>query len=212
MVRYVNTGNRQLHVMEKKYKNIRAAKVKEMINMTLEEVVQRIDKSEANREITNYEDMCDTLGLDYFYGEVPEMECYWMSHRFDGGTEIGERLYFFRGEFVAYSFQEGGALDEYIRWVNEEEAYEVRRYLSDLILESEILTVSTLPLKGELKDTYGLEWVSDLTWLNSTRALHEGDRVDIVEHMGNTTVGIQLQDGTFQTVDIKELRFQYNLI
>jgi hypothetical protein len=97
--------------------------------MQLKEVIERIDKSDSNK------DEVDIANLAYNefdlningWVEQEQLLSYWIT--LDAENWVGKRLYFFDGKAVAYSDQKGRKNDEEFKWLSKEAYLTVRDYL-----------------------------------------------------------------------------------
>lgn len=104
--------------------------------MLLKEIIERIDKSEENRNCIDFEALANELDIRFGYTDVDDKDLrltsYFLSPFDDDGFFCGEALYFFDNEFVAVSCKLSEDTDEEFRWVSREAANTVKNYLLEI--------------------------------------------------------------------------------
>lgn len=196
--------------------------------MQLKEVIERIDKSDSNKDEVDIANLAYNefdLNIDGWV-EQDRLLYYWIT--LDTENWIGKRLYFFDGKAVAYTDQKGRKYNEEFKWLSKEAYLDVRDYLvgflfrnddePDIISDSEdigdhynLLACDQIP---SFRDRYGKAKVNgrDIEILN--RVKHS----IIIDENGHRDIPFDsqvyvkfLDTGVKMIVDVEEVDFMFRL-
>lgn len=138
-----------------------------------------------------------------------DLTAYWLLDYVSNWDVVGVRVYFFRGEAVAYSDHESSGSGEKFYWVSEKAYNEVREYWIDVI-RNDLYDPPTLI---DRKATLDLNPVYETA--NEARckryANYNGQGVLITAHLTGDQVEIQYQDLSCEVVSVLDLTFSLNL-
>lgn len=183
--------------------------------MLLKEIIERIDKSEENRNCIDLEALAHELDINFGYTDVDDKDLrltsYFLSPFDDDGFFCGEALYFFDNEFVAISYKASEASDENFRWISKEAANTVRNYL--LEIDNFETRLEFCDLKENHDNSYFISYPDEVIDWNKGR--YKGKKFKFIEIIGplfNHKVKIRTSNGAKIVVDISEIEFSYHLV
>lgn len=183
--------------------------------MLLKEIIERIDKSEENRNSIDFEALAFELNIYFDYTDVDDKDLrltsYFLSPFDDDGFFCGEALYFFDNEFVAISYRASGASGEDFRWVSREAANTVRKYL--LEIDGFEAGLKFCDLKENHGNGYLIPYPDEV--IDWSKGRYEGEKFKFIEIVGpcfNHRIRIKTSDGTEMDVDTSEIEFSYHLV
>lgn len=183
--------------------------------MLLKEIIERIDKSEENRNYIDFEALAYELDIKFGYTDIDDKDLrltsYFLSPYYDEGVFCGEALYFFDNKFVAISYRASESSDENFRWISKEAANTVRNYLLEI---DDFETVLELcDLKENHGDGYRISYPDEV--IDWSKGQYKGEKFKIIEIVGpslNRKVKIRTFNGTEVVVDTSEIEFSYHLL
>lgn len=192
--------------------------------MTVLELSKIIDKSPENTCYISIEDIFGyVFGLSIDWEVVEEFEnkngkrlvAYWVAPHYCTDSIVGERMYFFDGEPVAYSVQSGRKSSEEFYWISKDAATKVYRYGIE-IMASRMPAVSYCSTKEDYGDSYKIEFISDV--LDWSYARYHGQPISNVEIIKDKAdyyaiwgkVKFATPDGEVHMVSVNELDFLYH--
>lgn len=187
--------------------------------MILEEIIEKLDKSEKNKDDSCVWDLSVfQRELDIYQESVmqdqnnPRLMGYWVANRYCTDSYVGLRAYFFDGKFAAISFQGGRKSDENFEWASEEIAYEIRNYILSLGVTPE-LKPKIINIKEDLGDGLPVYFTSEL--LGDT-AIYNGKKVMITEKPMrdylSKSATIQHENGLKEEVLVEHLLMPWKLV
>lgn len=183
--------------------------------MLLKEIIERIDKSEENRNCIDFEALARELDISFGYTDVDDKDLrltsYFLSPFDDEGIFCGEALYFFDNEFVAISYRASESSDEDFRWISREAANTVRKYL--LEIDDFESALRFCDLKENHDDSYLISYPNEVIDWNKGR--YKGKKFKFIEIVGpcfNHRIRIKTSDGIEMVVDTSEIEFSYHLV
>lgn len=186
--------------------------------MNLKQIIEKIDKSRKNEDCV---DLCDIayseFGLDIDYVEQERLKAYWVQRWYCTDSYVGLRLYFLDDKPVAFSMQGGRKCDEYFYWIDEECAIEVKKYCMEFLIKKQDNNYySICNLEEDIGDFYKLDYACSI--LDTDKIYYNGKHVEFIRTVRIPSklyiydeVEIKLPNGEIKQVEIKELRFKYNL-
>lgn len=193
--------------------------------MTVLELSKIIDKSPENTCHINLEEILyDVFDLNINWETVEAFEnkngkrfsAYWVAPHYCTDSWVGERIYFFDGEPVAYSTQKGRKCNEEFYWLSEAAANKVYRYGIE-IMASQMPTVSYYSADEDLGNSYKIEYISQV--LDWRYARYHGKPISNVEIIKDETdyhaiwgqVKFTTTDGETRMVPVSALDFLYHV-
>ncbi len=186
--------------------------------MILEEILEKLDRSENNKCNSCIWDLgAFQQELDIYPKSVeqdkdnPRLIGYWVAHRYNSDGYVGVRAYFFDGKFAALTIQDSDDGGENFSWSSEAIAYEIREYIMSLFVKPE-LRLDIIGLKEELGDGLGVYFTSELI---GDVAIYKGKKVKIVKRpwkIADTKATIQHDDGLEEEVVVEELLMPWKLV
>lgn len=183
--------------------------------MLLKEIIERIDKSEGNRNCIDFEALAHELDIHFGYTDVDDKDLrltsYFLSPFADNGFFCGEALYFFDNEFVAVSCKLSEDTDEEFRWVSREAANTVRNYL--LEIDNFEAKLNFCDLKEDHGDGYSISYPDEV--IDWSKGQYKGKKFKFIEVVGpyfDGRIKIRTSDGTEVVVDTSEIEFSYHLV
>lgn len=183
--------------------------------MLLKEIVERIDKSEENRNCIDLEALAYELDIKFGYTDVDDKDLrltsYFLSPFDDNGFFCGEALYFFDNEFVAVSCKLSEDTAEDFRWVSREAANTVRKYL--LEIDNFEAKLNFCDLKEDHGDGYSVSYPDEV--IDWSKGRYKGKNFRLIEVVGpyfDGRIKIRTSDGTEVVVDTSEIEFPYHLV
>lgn len=147
--------------------------------MRLLDIAKNIDKSEENECYVDLEVLQQELDLPvYGYAEQDpvRLKAYWVDNWYCTDTWVGGRMYFFDGEPVAYSYQQGRKFEEDFAWFSKEAAEKVRDFVESLSKRE--LQVNVVDMNENLGDSYKIEFASQV--LDWSKARYHGEPIEFV--------------------------------
>lgn len=185
--------------------------------MKLIDIAKYIDKSKKNECFIDFDSLAEELGIHY-YGYVeqnPRLKAYWVENWYCTDSWVGGRMYFFDGEPVAYSYQQGRKCDEQFAWFSQEAAEKVRDFVQALTKEE--LQVNICDLNEDIGNSYKVEFSCQV--LDWSMARLNGRPIEFLERILETpdwgidsNVRIRLPDtGDEKIVDVKDLDFLFHV-
>lgn len=183
--------------------------------MLLKEIIEKIDKSEENRNYIDLGALAHELDISFGYTDVDDedlrLTSYFLSPFDDNGFFCGETLYFFDNEFVAISYRASESSDENFRWISKEAANTVRNYL--LEIDDFETKVELCDLKEDHGNSYPISYpIKVIDW---SKGRYKGEKFKFIEIVGpsfNHKVKIRTSDDTEIVVDTSEIEFSYHLV
>lgn len=183
--------------------------------MLLKEIIERIDKSEENRNYIDFEALAHELDIKFGYTDIDDKDLrltsYFLSPYYDEGAFCGEALYFFDNEFVAISYRASESSDEDFRWISREAANTVRKYL--LEIDDFEAVLKFCDLKENHDNGYLISYPDEV--IDWNKGLYKGKKFKFIEIVGpsfNHKVKIRTSDDTEIVVDTSEIEFSYHLV
>lgn len=185
--------------------------------MKIKELFEKVDKSEEIDGTPNYEYLCTELNLDCHWFEENRIKSYFYMKWLCTDTWVGGKVHFFDDKPMALSFQEGRKCSTKFWWVSKEIREEVKKYLKELIEKmnkEEPDNFSSIDLDEEVGSTYHLSYACQIL---EKRAIYNGKEVELVvkreksKLLGTEEVVYIIENGKEIKVDVKELKFNYNL-
>lgn len=183
--------------------------------MLLKEIIERIDKSEENRNYIDFEALAYELDINFGYTNIDDKDLrltsYFLSPFDDEGIFCGEALYFFDNEFVAISYRASESSSEDFRWVSREAANTVRNYL--LEIDDFEAGLKFCDLKENHDDSYLISYPNEV--IDWNRGRYKGKKFNFIEIVGpyySNKVKIKTSDGTEMVVDTFKIEFSYHLV
>lgn len=182
--------------------------------MLLKEIIERIDKSEENRNYIDFEALAYELDIKFGYTDIDDKDLrltsYFLSPFADNGFFCGEALYFFDNEFVAISYKASESSDENFRWISKEAANTVRNYL--LEIDDFETGLELCDLKENHGDGYRISYPDEV--IDWSKGQYKGKKFKFIEVVGpyfDGRIKIRTSDGTEVVVDTSEIEFSYHL-
>lgn len=183
--------------------------------MLLKEIIEKIDKSEENRNYIDFVALAYELNINFGYTTIDDKDLrltsYFLSPFDDEGFFCGEALYFFDNEFVAISYIANESSDENFRWISKEAANTVRNYL--LEIDDCKTGLELCDLKENHGNGYLISYPNKV--IDWSKGRYKGEKFKFIEIVGpsfNHKVKIRTSDGTEVVVDISEIEFSYHLV
>lgn len=186
--------------------------------MILEEILEKLDKSEKNKDKSCIRDLdAFQMELDICQKSVeqdkdnPRLIGYWVANSYHSEGYVGVRAYFFDGRFAALTIQKTDDSGENFLWSSEAIAYEIREYIMSLSVMPE-LSLDIIDLKDELGDGWGVCFTSELL---GDVAIYKGKKVKIMKRprvFTDTKANIQHDDGSEEEVLVEDLLMPWKLV
>jgi len=184
--------------------------------MTLKEIAMRIDKTNKNEDTVCPTDFDEEFDHNFSYGDQDSLKSYWMGNWCCTDTCVGYKMYFLNDEPVAVSTQPGRKCDVNIEWFSEELALKVRDYLLSLEIEKDKFCFQIEDINHDIGDGYRICYNNQI--INNDKAMLNNQHIKILEHIKDepdygigSTLKVELSNGDSKTVDVKDLRFAFNL-
>ena len=177
--------------------------------MKLSDIVDNLDRSKANEQYVDLEDLVTELNLTCYgvcqASENPRLTSYWIANHYCTDTYVGLRAYFLDDLLVAVSAQAGRKSDENFEWVSLGSARAVQAYILSLEAE-EVLSVTIANFDEEMGDGYPVEYVGQLL---TNKVLYKGELVEVTkedsqDYKNLHTITIKTIDGTEKDIDIRD--------
>lgn len=189
--------------------------------MKVKDIAKNIDKSEANNtQHIDFDALANDLGVPFSFDQDPpdnRLQAYWVANWYCTDSWVGDRLYFFDNEPVAYSVQNGRKDDEHFFWFSEEAARKVKVYVLSLIArENNHFTVCDI--NEDIGDSYKINYLSQV--LDWSMARYHGQPIELVEIIKDekdyygfdAKLRIKITDnGEEHLIEVKDLDFVYHL-
>lgn len=192
--------------------------------MKISEIIQRVQKTEQNKEWVDTEKLGYDLGIYHMeYVEQDRITSYFFASWMCTDTVVGYRVYFFDDVPVMVSTQTARKSDEEYAWISRDYAQQVKEYLLSLLHEDDSLNIMTLDLEYDFGDYFNIDFNSQK--LSCHKFYYDNTPVEIVHktkhtlvdaqnwkeyHIGNI-VNIKLDDGAEKKVEIGSLKIPFYL-
>jgi hypothetical protein len=125
--------------------------------MKLQEIIDRIDKSENESEYSISNDLYDELELEQQYDNAHRLTSYFFGSHLCTDTHVGYKAYFLDDVFVCYSKQTCRRGSEFFYWKDIESKNNVRDYLLSLQIKSvDDGKYNICDMEEDFGDGYGL--------------------------------------------------------
>ena len=192
--------------------------------MKISEIVQRIQKTEQNKDWVDTEKLGYDLGIYHMeYVEQDRITSYFFASWMCTDTEVGYRVYFFDDVPVMVSTQTARKSDEEYGWLSLEHAQQVKEYLLSLLHKDDDLNITIVDLDFDFGDNFHIDYNSQK--LSCHKFYYNNTPVEIVQktkhilidtqnwkeyHIGKL-VNIKLEDGAEKKVEIGSLKIPFYL-
>lgn len=187
--------------------------------MKIIDIANRIDKSERNEDWIDITSLAqDEFNISlYDYPQQSRLKCYWVSKWCCTDTYVGIRIYFLDDKAVGISKQDARKSDEYINWFSKEAAIKVRDFILTLFCEKEEEEEFNLcDINEDIGDNYTINFNNSI--IHRHKATYNNEPIEILERIRetpdwgiDTMLKVKLPSGEITEVNIKELRFKFNL-
>ncbi len=188
--------------------------------MKLRTIFERVIK-EGNKAYLDLSEIASEFQIWEDYISEPDdcrIEAYWLGNWYCTDAIVGFIVYFFDGKPMAYSTQLGRKSNVDFYWASQKVAEDVKEYIKSLIEEEEEeVGVTTFDMDDDAGEGYLIDFSGQLFGGNH-RARHNGRKVEILEKIKHTDLGIdtdliiRYNDNKEQArVSIRELVFDFNV-
>lgn len=187
--------------------------------MKLIDIARQIDKSDRNKDWIDISEIGREFNLDvYDYISQDRLQAYWIGNWCCTDTLVGYKMYFLDDEPVGVSVQKARKSDEEFEWFSKELAMRLRDYILSLMVEKdEELTFSICDINDDIGDGFRIQYNGNI--VNPNKATLNNEPVTILERIKETPdwgidqrLKIQLATGEVKEVDIRDLKFRFNLV
>jgi hypothetical protein len=188
--------------------------------MLLEELIQRLDKSNANKQDIEVEDLQEILQYEFGIGmnldatkAQTRVTCYWLANWYEDEGWLGFRVYFLDDRLLATSYT-AIANNEDFTFANADIEKELKAYILTFEKEKELYEDNHyINPAMDLGDGYKLGYSYELI---ASHVMYKGQKCEVIDsrYQGNDiTIKMTCMDETaIVTVDISEVDVCYNII
>lgn len=188
--------------------------------MLLEELIQRLDKSDTNKQNIDVEHLQEILQYEFGMGmnldnskAQTRVTCYWLANWYEDESWLGFKVYFLDERLLATSYTATPG-DEDFTFANADIEKELKAYILTFEKEKEPYTDNHyINLTMDLGDGYKLSYAYELV---ATHVMYLGQKCEVVESRhDDTDIKIQMScmdETSIVTVDINQVDVCYNIM
>lgn len=207
--------------------------------MLLQELIDRLDKSDANKQEVDVEDLQEILQYEFCIGinldtdkTNTRVTSYWLACWFiDDRGLYGCRVYFLDDRLLAISYQAYEDDLEDFTFASFAIKQELKEYILSFAKPDEEESSKYLNLQEDWKDGYKLSHASNLYSRINTHVIYQGQKCKIIyptynyngqEYQGgykydynsdtNSSIVIELPDNTRITIELSDADVCFNII
>lgn len=185
--------------------------------MLLQELIDRLGKSDANKQDIHVEDLQEILQYEFNIGmnldtdkAQTRVTCYWLANWYEDEGWLGYKIYFLDDRLLAMSYTEVTG-DEGFTFANTDIRKELRTYI--LTFEKDEEYNACMDLQVEMGDGYKLGYSYELV---ASHVMYKAEKCKVVES-GHHDTDIRIEMSYIDTeivitTDIKNVDVCYNII
>jgi hypothetical protein len=188
--------------------------------MLLQELIDRLDKSDANKQDIEVEDLQEILQYEFGIGmnldtnkAQTRVTCYWLANWYDDEGWLGYRVYFLDDRLLATSYT--AIANEDFMFANADIEKELKAYILTFQKEKEYYTDNKyyINLEQDLGDGYKLNYAYELI---ASHVMYLGQKCEVIDcknHDTDITIKMTCMDETaIVTVNINQVDVCYNIV
>lgn len=185
--------------------------------MKLIELIERVDKHEANQDYFDSQTLSCEMDMFEFYMESDRIKVYWLFKWLCTDSHVGGRAYFIDDELFAVSMQTGRKCPEVFEWFSKSMYDKVKLHMDELYAETlDAPTPTYMDLDQDMGDHFEIGYRGCVM---ETHARHPSfkDKVKIIREKPSEgydkfhDIIVEDTAGKRVVVDCRELKFDYNL-